>query len=297
MKNFKSHFVFNRSQQNGIFLLVGIIIALQLLYWFGAFSSSSENFDVYHEDLVKFQQQIDSSKLASTVKDTAKIFPFNPNFITDYKGYTLGMSVEEIDRLHAFRAGDKWINSAEEFQEVTKVSDSLLKVISVYFQFPEWVKSNRNSASNRNSVSRTASPGIASSVEKKDLNAATVEELMEVRGIGETLAGRIVNYRNKIGGFVSDLQLKDIYGLSFEVRNEVAANFTVKNAPEVRVLNINTATVLELANIPYINYELAREIVNYRLLHEQINSFEELAKIKDFPSEKIDRIALYLALK
>lgn len=291
MKNFKSHFVFNRSQQNGIFLLVGIIIALQLLYWFGAFSSSSENFEIYDEELVKFQQQIDSAKSASAAKDTARIFPFNPNFITDYKGYTLGMSVEEIDRLHTYRAGEKWINSAEEFQEVTKVSDSLLKAISVHFQFPDWVASNRNSAS------RTLSPAIASSVEKKDLNAATVEDLMEVRGIGETLAGRIVNYRNKIGGFVSDLQLKDIYGLSFDVRKEVAANFTVKDAPEIPILNINSATVLELANIPYINYELAREIVNYRLLHEQINSFEELAKIKDFPSEKIDRIALYLALK
>lgn len=291
MKDFKSHFVFNRSQQNGIFLLVIIIVVLQVLYWCGVFSSSSEDFEIYNEELVRFQQQIDSAKTASAIGDTARIFPFNPNFITDYKGYTLGMTVEEIDRLHQYRAGNQWINSAEDFQKVTRVSDSLLSVISVHFQFPDWVKSSGNSAS------RTVSKSEITSVEKKDLNSATVEDLKEIRGIGETLAGRIVNYRSKIGGFVSDLQLKDIYGLSLEARNALTVHFTVKEVPNLEVVNINSATVLELANVPYINYELAREIVNYRLLNEKISSFEELAKIKDFPSEKIDRIALYLTLK
>ena len=145
-------------------------------------------------------------------------------------------------------------------------------------------------------VNRNAAP-IAAAAQKQDLNAASVEDLVAVKGIGETLAGRIVNYRNRIGGFVDDIQLKDIYGLNFETRAEVLKSFTVKNAPKVEILDINRASVLELSNVPYIDYELAREIVNYRLLHENINSFEELAKIKEFPSEKIDRIALYLTLK
>lgn len=291
MKDLKSHFVFNRSQQNGIFLLVAIIIVLQLVYWFVEFHPPEEAEET-KEELVRFQQQIDSARTAAATGDTVRIYPFNPNFITDYRGYTLGMSVEEIDRLHMYRAGDKWINSAEDFQQVTGVSDSLLKKISPYFQFPEWVVSARNR-------SNTAIAGTIErpSEEKKDLNSASVEELLEIKGIGETLAGRIVNYRKKIGGFVNDLQLKDVYGLSYEVRNELLASFTVKETAAIQLININEATVLDLTTIPYFDYELAREIVNYRLLHEKINSFEELAKIKEFPSEKIDRIALYLTLE
>ena len=34
---------------------------------------------------------------------------------------------------------NKWINSSKQFQEVTKVSDSLLNAISQYFKFPEWI--------------------------------------------------------------------------------------------------------------------------------------------------------------
>lgn len=291
MKHIGSHFVFNRSQRNGIFLLVLIIVGLQLLYFFITFGSSVSPSSSENPELILFQKKIDSVRIARQAGDTVRLYPFNPNFVTDYRGYTLGMSVGEIDRLHAYRAEDKWVNSAGEFQQVTGISDSLLNIISPYFRFPDWVTGSRPQV-----VTRTAA-NIQSTIEKRDLNSASIEDLVAIKGIGETLAGRIVNYRNRIGGFVDDIQLKDVYGLTFETRTEVLNSFTVKNAPKVELLNINMASVLELSNIPYINYELAREIVNYRLLYENIASFEELAKIKEFPSEKIDRIALYLTLK
>ncbi len=292
MKNIRSHFVFNKSQRNGIFLLVMIIVILQLIYFFGSRSTTPVTI-TEDPELAVFQKKTDSIKLAKQAGDTLRIFPFNPNFLTDYRGYTLGMTVEEIDRLHAFREGDKWINSTKDFQEVTGVHDTVLERISPYFRFPDWVTNSQTSVTTRQTVIRNET----ASAEKQDLNSASVEDLIEVRGIGGTLANRIVNYRNRIGGFVNDTQLKDIYGLNYEARDALQKSFTVKNAPAIELLNINTASVLQLSEVPYFNYELAREIVNYRLLHEGISSFEELAKIKDFPSEKIDRIALYLTLK
>ena len=292
MSKFKSHFVFNRSQQIGVFLLVVIIVVLQLVYHFVDFSENNLPTGLNEQDLILFQKKIDSVKLADSADKTVKIIPFNPNLITDYKGYTLGMSPEEIDRLHAYRIQDKWVNSSEEFQQITKISDSLLQKISPYFKFPDWVTS-KNSRSRVN-VSNSVKKAFG---DKIDLNTATAEDLMMLKGIGEVLSVRIVNYRNKIGGFVDDLQLKDIYGLNYELREEIQSYYTVKSPPEIKIFRINQASVLELSSIPYINYELAREIVNYRLLHEKISSFEELANIKEFPSEKIERIALYLSVK
>lgn len=289
---FKSQFVFNRSQQIGIFLLVAIIVVLQLVYHFVDLSENNVPTGLDERDLTQFQKKIDSVKLAASAVKTVKIFPFNPNLITDYKGYTLGMSPGEIDRLHDYRAQDKWVNSSEEFQQVTKISDSLLLEISPYFKFPDWVTSKNSPA--RLKVSNSVKKAFE---DKIDLNTATTEDLMMLKGIGEVLSGRIVNYRNKIGGFVDDLQLKDIYGLNHELRQEIQSYYTVKSPPEIKILSINQASVIELSGIPYINYELAREIVNYRLLHEKISSFEELAKIKEFPSEKIERIALYLSVE
>lgn len=291
MNNWRSYFIFSKSQQNGIFLLIVLILILQAIYLFVDFNAG-EGFS--KEDISRidnFQVQMDSLNQNARNKVKPRIYPFNPNFITDYKGYTLGMSVEEIDRLLLYRKTDKWVNSPEEFQKVTLVSDSLLNKISPYFKFPDWVK---NAKTSKNSV--TSLP-TSTNVNKLDLNSAPIEELVLIRGIGEVLASRIVKYRTKIGGYVSVIQLKDIYGLNAEARNEILKSYSLLTKPEFIILNINTATLLELASVPYLNYELAREILEYKTLHEKIASFEELAKIKGFPSEKIDRIALYLTIE
>lgn len=292
MKNLRSHFVFSKSQQNGIFLLVILIVLLQLIYFFVDFNASNE---LSQEDSVRitgFQKQIDSLKQVALTKDTVRVYPFNPNLITDYKGYSLGMSLEEIDRLHEFRKTNKWVNSSKEFQAITLISDSLLNKIAPYFKFPDWVEKS-NSGINKKGNNSLKPLGL----NIRDLNAATFDDLIKVRGIGEVLASRIIKFRSKIGGFLSDIQLKDIYGLNLEARKELLNSYSVLTKPEVTVFNINKASILEIASVPYLDYELAREIVDYRTLHERITTFEELAKIKAFPSEKIDRIALYLTLE
>ena len=49
------------------------------------------------------------------------------------------MTTKEIDRLHAYRKLNKFVNSIKEFQKITKVSDTLLSKMSPYFKFPDWV--------------------------------------------------------------------------------------------------------------------------------------------------------------
>lgn len=131
----KSFLTYSKSQRIGILLFFGIILLVQGFYFFYDFTSK-QFIDQEQFNWLALQNKVDSLKFDSNnFKPT--IYPFNPNFITDFKGYQLGMSVSEIDRLLAFRKQNKFVNSAEEFQAVTKVSDSLLKVISPYFKFPD----------------------------------------------------------------------------------------------------------------------------------------------------------------
>lgn len=294
MKNTKSHFTFNRSQRNGIFLLAFLIIGLFLLLLFLPFENKTELTSGEKEKTLIFQRKIDSLKRIKAKENQPKIYPFNPNFITDYKGYTLGMSPEEIDRLHQFRATDQWVNSEEDFQRVTKVSDSLLAKIAPYFDFPDWVTAQQNSGS-KPSYSKE-NPKTVPFHLKEDLNTATAAQLEEINGIGETLAKRIVRYRTKLGKFVNDVQLKDIYGLDYDVTQRLTDRFTVKDTASVEKININKANVATLSEIVYFDYELARDIVEYRTLHEGISTLEELAKIDGFPAHQIERIKLYLTL-
>ena len=130
---------------------------------------------------------------------------------------------------------------------------------------------------------------------KADLNTATAEDLRRVNGIGEKLSARIINYRNSLGGFRADFQLYDVYGLTPEVVERALQRFEVKKVAGDK-LDLNEVTLMQLTELPYFNYEQARAIIKYREEVGEIRNMEELRQIRNFPIEKLDRIALYLTI-
>ena len=59
------------------------------------------------------------------------------------------------------------------------------------------------------------------------LNSATKEQLITIKGIGETYAQRIIDYREQIGGFTSLEQLMDIKGIGEGRYNSWAPYFSL----------------------------------------------------------------------
>ena len=283
----KSFLTYSKSQRIGILLFFGIIILVQGIYFFYDFTAK-ETIDKEQSKWLALQSTIDSLKLNNkNYKPT--IYPFNPNFITDFKGYKLGMSVEEIDRLLAYRAQNKFVNSETEFQAVTKVSDSLLKAISPYFKFPDWVKNNKKNYQEfaKNDFSKPEKIIVL------DINQATKEDLMKVYGIGDKISDKILEQKDKYGAFVSMEQMDDIWGLSPEVLEKLKSSFAVKSVTNCKKININNASVKELTQFPFFRYQIAKDIVVFRTMKGDMK-IEDLSKIKGFPLEKIKIIALYL---
>lgn len=284
----KPYFLFTKAQRLGLLLLFVIIIVFQSIYYL-SFSASKPVEDSMERQWLSVQSTVDSLNLKEK-SEKPKIYPFNPNFITDFKGYKLGMSVAEIDRLLAFRKKGKYVNSAEEFQQVTKVSDSLLAVISPYFKFPDWVtQKNKNKGFRKfdAATNKEKLPVI-------DINLATKEDLKKIYGIGDGLSERILKEKEKFGGFVSMEQMQDVWGLSPEVIEKLTISFSIKSIPDVKKINVNSASLKELMQFPYFRYALAKSIITYRSMNGKIEDYAELTNISGFPVEKEKIIALYL---
>jgi len=252
-----------------------------------------------------YQSKLEELKVENQKKDSLLLFPFNPNFISDYKGYSLGMSSEEIDRLKAFRDKNQYVNSAKEFQKITLVSDSLLEILSPYFKFPEWTNKvwlqskgvgKSLQSNNSNSFSVQVKDHSENNNQIKDLNKVSAEELRSINGIGDVLSHRIVKFRDLLGGFVVEKQLNHVYGLEPEVVKRILDRFKILESPSISKININRASPYDLSKLVYIKYEVASRIVDYREINGGIDSFDELIKIEDFPAERIDIIELYLQL-
>lgn len=292
MRKLKSHFWYTKNQRNGILLLLGIISVLQIFYHFVNFRDEGI-VDVNQAKIISFQNTVDSLKLLELENRQPKIYPFNPNYITDYKGYQLGMKTIEIDRLHKYRKKRLFVNSAKEFQSVTKVSDSILQKIAPYFKFPDWV----NSSQNKNSKKRTFDNSIVKSISEissTDINLASQNDFLTIQGVDENLSERIIKYRTKLQGFSISEQLYEVWGLQESTGKQILETFSINTIPVINKININTATFKEVLSNPYIDYDLCLKIFNYKDEVAELQSIIELKNIEGFPLKKYERIVLYL---
>ena len=287
--------MFSKEQQGGILLLAILIVAsVSLLVFYKP--KVAQAFDFKSPEILQLQCAIDSLKGVAFENKKPKIYPFNPNFITDYKAYNLGLSTEQFDRLSSFRSKDKWINSIADFKRVTKVSDSLLNKISPFFKFPDWI-TNPNPRKQYTSNFKKNTDIVKNYADKIDLNIATAEELQVVRGIGKALSKRIFKRRKYLGGFSADNQLYGVWGVDAEVVLRVLGQFTVKTPKVIIALNVNTASASDIATIPGISFDLATDVWEFVTLRERIVKLDELRKIEAIDDSKFKLIQLYLTVE
>ncbi|CAA0214399.1 helix-hairpin-helix domain-containing protein [Tenacibaculum maritimum] len=298
MKILKSHFRhYNKRQRNGVFFLILIIVVLEVLYFSIDFSSGKlEEIDT--RDLIAFQREIDSLREIEKEKRKPKRYSFNPNYITDFKAYKLGMKTEEVDRWLKFRKENQFVNSAKEFQKVTKISDSLLRELAPLFKFPDWVLRKKRRALIRSKSTALRGKRIKNYLENsvvlKGLNDVVAMDLETVRGVERKIAERIIKYRKRLKGFTYASQLYEVWGLKKEIADKILEVFKIVTVPSIKKVNVNTATFKEVLKNPYVNYELCKRIFAYREEVAELEKISELKNIEGFPIEKYDRIILYL---
>ena len=121
------------------------------------------------------------------------------------------------------------------------------------------------------------------------LNTADTTQLKMVPGIGPYFARKVVQYGERLGGYVSVNQLDEIEDFPLD-----AKDFLVIENPSPRKLNINQLSLNELRKHPYINFYQARAITDYRRLHGPLKSLQDLRLSKDFPPEAITRLTPYV---
>ncbi len=253
-----------------------ILFFLGIILYFRAQKQSIPVLGMLELD-VQLQHSIDSLKAMESPKI---IYPFNPNFISDQRGYFLDLSTQEIDRLHAYRKQGKWINSVRDFQKVTGVDSTWLHTYSTFFNFPSRVKKKHKKPAKK-------------SFPPLDLNTATADQFKQIYGVGEVLSQRIIRYRERLQGFATETQLSEVYGLSPEVVTRLQDRCSIITPPTFKKIALQEASVEELSKIPYLSYTEARKIVRLRTELKGMR-FSSLHSIKDFDSLKIKRLALYL---
>ena len=265
--------VLSKSQRGALLLLLSFLFLIPALRLSDAERITEGQIQDRYADFQRLWKPLESNQKEPRVQS----FTYNPNYLTDYRAYRLGIPTQAYDRLMEHRAQGRFVNSIEEFQQVTAVSDSLLKVLESQFRFPNFYKTT---------VKKRP-------LQKQDLNTATAASLEKINGIGPVLSQRILKYRKRLAGFSTTDQCYEVYGLDSLVVARLLQRFEIQTPPSIQKLDLNKATLKELRDLPYLDEEDARKIVSYRTQNNGITLSILSELFVNYPN-KLERIKLYL---
>jgi DNA uptake protein ComE-like DNA-binding protein len=126
-----------------------------------------------------------------------------------------------------------------------------------------------------------------------ELNSCDSLALMRLPGIGQVLSVRIIKYRNRLGGFMSVDQLREVYGLPEETFEKIRGR-VFADTLHIRKIRINEGGFRELGRIPYIEkYEISA-ILKYRQLSGRVEGMAVLVNNRILTGEKAAKIKGYV---
>jgi len=280
---------FTKSNLRGSFILLGIVIIVFILpdlihYYSTEESISFQELSPEEKNAIRKLKNKDRSQYSFRGEDSRYLTPpekFNPDEYTAEQWMALGLSQKQANVLV------KWhINSNEDLKKVFVVSDELYELIKDSTYYVPRVQYERT-------IAATETPRLQKRI---DLNSASKEELMEIKGVGEYFAKHIIWKREKYGGFINFDQLKEIKNVD-DQKLEQWKSQTYIDEKQLRKLNVNTATAEELQAHPYISWNLANSLVKLRSQIGRYSKIEEVKKSVLMTDELYEKLKYYLVVE
>ena len=214
----------------------------------------------------------------------------NPNTVDSSTLRRLGLPAGLTKRWLKYRASGGSFVSASDIGKLYGMPDTTASRLATFFTDPAPTAAPE-AASPTAQSSRT--PAGKSSTVVVEVNRATVEELMQIRGVGSYFAGRIIDYRGRLGGFISVEQIAETPGLRDSTFTAISAQLRVDSTYRYYI-PLNTAMEWQQLRHPYMDVKAAKMTLAYRQQHGPYKSVHDLARVKALTPADIKALTPYL---
>ena len=312
-KIFSNYFTFTKKERRGtiiLLLLILFFITLPFLYPLfikpkpadtSTFKNEIVTLKIKQQDTVKqfTQRNFDEENYQNYYQPSEKnyiknfkgeLFYFDPNTATTADWQRLGLRDKTIATIQNYLSKGGRFYKPEDIGKIWGLHPDEVQRLIPYVQ----ITPKENNYPKKDYETKTFDKP-KNTISVIDINNADTTTLIALPGIGSKLAQRIINFRDKLGGFYKAEQVGETFGLPDSTFQKIKPRLTI-NHLTIKQFNINTASVDEMKTHPYIRYNIANAIVQYRTQHGNFSSVTDLKKIMVITDDVYNKVAPYLSL-
>ncbi len=317
----RDYFAFSQTEIKGfmfmIFLIVVLIISVFIFDFLPDNPQTSKTIDPKRVEELMAKIEVKESDKKEAFQDrytnkyekydsenfpskSVKLSPFDPNQASEAQLEELGIAKWMAKRIINYRTKGGQFRKKEDLQRIYDFPTDLYTKLEPYIVLPEKTTNGEFTSfpkTEGNAEIKTAATGFTKESFKPvvfDLNRADTNDLKRLKGIGSKLSARIIKYRDMVGGFYSENQVKEVFGLDSIVVDEILKYATITN-PSLKKIKINEVTAEEFKHV-YIRPYVAKSIIAYRQQHGNFTSKKDFEPIKLLDAKTLDKLFPYFEL-
>jgi competence protein ComEA len=321
----REYLTFTRKERYGVlFLLILIIILFVLPYFFQPRPGDPdpEAYEKMKDGILKAEAGLADSGRSADMHDRKEnnntrhpkiyqgdemisghsdMFYFDPNIIGENKWHQLGLREHLIQTIQRYVQKGGRFHNAEDLKKLYGLRDADYQRLYPYVRISKKPEPDTN-RKNKDSFFRMGYLTVNTGLRRKtkmpvitDINQADSASWSMLPGIGAKLASRIIHFREKLGGFYQVNQVGETYGLADSSFQEIKPFLKLKNVSLTHI-DLNAATKEILQSHPYIRWQIAVEIINYRQQHGNFHSVGDLLQLAQMDSMRFEKLRPYLVL-
>ncbi|MBP5584703.1 MAG: helix-hairpin-helix domain-containing protein [Bacteroidales bacterium] len=256
-----------------------IVVTLLATFFFVYKPQKKHNYNEQTDTIV----QLNSDTLPHIVKQPKHI---NPNTATLEDFLQIGLTRIQANNCISYRNNGGHFYKKDDLKKIYSISEDDFARIEPFITIPMTNKPVEiKNTNDRKAVTKT--------INAVNINVCDTTELMQLPKIGSFRARKIIERRERLGGFHSVGQLCDIKTLDSSVVAEIRAYIIIDTAA-IRKININTASFKEIVAHPLISYELTKKIMQYKSIVKNISNPDELLINNILEREEYEKIKFYV---
>lgn len=302
----RTYFTFSKKERGGI---IALLVILAVVWFIPVLLVPEERFDeegyaAFRHSIEQLQQQTAQRKQSKDPDTASSSFPapssygantntavfyFDPNTLSPEGWQRLGISGRTAGTIQNFTAKGGRFHKPEDISKIYGLKKEDYKRLLPYVRIVAKESNNPPFRHNRNTNDHTYNKAPVTIA----INTADTTALKTLPGIGSRLANRIVSFREKLGGFYSVEQVAEVYGISDSVFQQIKPRLQC-DPGAIQKININTAGIDELKAHPYIKYQVANAVIQYRLQHGNFQNRYDLKQVHLVSDHLLQKLEHYI---